>query len=254
MATHSSILAWEIPWTEELGGLQSMGSKRVGPNLVTKQLQQYSLDDYPTGSSCIALGVNIGFLAVGAVINNAAVNICTLFFDGQMLTFLLGCTQKNWRIPGYGQGFWLTLPDQFPMTAVTNCHKPSGLTQRNCVLSLLGKRSNSQGVGRPVFPLECLGENLFHASSSFWWFAAAGGFQHPQVCGCVTAISASVVTLPPVLSVLISLCLSFIRLHVIAFRAHENNPEYQNSLISKSLITSTKSFLPRKITFTGSRD
>ena len=27
MATHSSILAWEIPWTEEPGGLQSMGSK-----------------------------------------------------------------------------------------------------------------------------------------------------------------------------------------------------------------------------------
>jgi len=26
MAPHSSILAWEIPWTEELGGLQSMGS------------------------------------------------------------------------------------------------------------------------------------------------------------------------------------------------------------------------------------
>jgi len=29
MATHSSILAWEIPWTEELGGLQSMGSQIV---------------------------------------------------------------------------------------------------------------------------------------------------------------------------------------------------------------------------------
>ena len=29
MATHSSILAWRIPWTEELGGLQSMGSQRV---------------------------------------------------------------------------------------------------------------------------------------------------------------------------------------------------------------------------------
>ena len=27
MATHSSILAWEIPWTEELGGLQSVGSQ-----------------------------------------------------------------------------------------------------------------------------------------------------------------------------------------------------------------------------------
>ena len=30
MATHSSTLAWKIPWTEELGGLQSMGSLRVG--------------------------------------------------------------------------------------------------------------------------------------------------------------------------------------------------------------------------------
>ena len=30
MATHSSILAWRIPWTEEPGGLQSMGLLRVG--------------------------------------------------------------------------------------------------------------------------------------------------------------------------------------------------------------------------------
>jgi len=32
MATHSSILAWEIPWTEEPGGLQFMGSQRVRHN------------------------------------------------------------------------------------------------------------------------------------------------------------------------------------------------------------------------------
>jgi len=32
MATRSSILAWRIPWTEEPGGLQSMGSQRVGHN------------------------------------------------------------------------------------------------------------------------------------------------------------------------------------------------------------------------------
>ena len=30
MGTHSSILAWRIPWTEEPGGLQSMGSQRAG--------------------------------------------------------------------------------------------------------------------------------------------------------------------------------------------------------------------------------
>ena len=35
MATHSSILAWEIPWTEEPGGLQSMGSQRVGHDSMT---------------------------------------------------------------------------------------------------------------------------------------------------------------------------------------------------------------------------
>ena len=33
MATHSSILSWRITWTEESGGLQSMGSQRVGHDL-----------------------------------------------------------------------------------------------------------------------------------------------------------------------------------------------------------------------------
>ena len=36
MATPSSILAWKIPWTEEPGGLQSMGSQRIRHNLVTE--------------------------------------------------------------------------------------------------------------------------------------------------------------------------------------------------------------------------
>ena len=40
MATHSSTLAWEMPQTEEPGGLQSMGSQRVGHELVTKEQQQ----------------------------------------------------------------------------------------------------------------------------------------------------------------------------------------------------------------------
>ena len=37
MATCSSILAWEIPWAEESGGLQSMGSQIIRHNLATKQ-------------------------------------------------------------------------------------------------------------------------------------------------------------------------------------------------------------------------
>ena len=39
MAIHSRILAWEIPWTEESGGLQSMGLQRVRHNLATEQQQ-----------------------------------------------------------------------------------------------------------------------------------------------------------------------------------------------------------------------
>ena len=39
MATHSNILAWEIPWTKEPGRLHLQGCKRVGHNLATKQQQ-----------------------------------------------------------------------------------------------------------------------------------------------------------------------------------------------------------------------
>ena len=39
MAIHSSILAWEIPWTEDSGGLQSSGLQRVGYDLATDQQQ-----------------------------------------------------------------------------------------------------------------------------------------------------------------------------------------------------------------------
>ena len=37
MATHSSILAWEIPWTEEPGGLQSMGSQELDTTVTEQQ-------------------------------------------------------------------------------------------------------------------------------------------------------------------------------------------------------------------------
>ena len=39
MVTHSSILAWRVPWTEEPGRLQSMGSQRVGLNWATERTQ-----------------------------------------------------------------------------------------------------------------------------------------------------------------------------------------------------------------------
>ena len=47
MATHSSILAWEIPWTEELSGLQSMGSQRVGHDRAHTQAPIFLCPDTP---------------------------------------------------------------------------------------------------------------------------------------------------------------------------------------------------------------
>ena len=57
MATHSSILAWEIPWTEEPGGLQSMGSKRVGYDLVSKQQQHIHVPIYIYMYMCVYIYV-----------------------------------------------------------------------------------------------------------------------------------------------------------------------------------------------------
>ena len=43
MATHSSFLAWRIPWTEEPGRLQSMGLQRVGHDWVTEHEHRDSI-------------------------------------------------------------------------------------------------------------------------------------------------------------------------------------------------------------------
>ena len=54
MATPSSILAWEIPWTEEPGGLQSMGSQA---SETTEQLSNNnSFSDYGGMNSCLIFG------------------------------------------------------------------------------------------------------------------------------------------------------------------------------------------------------
>ena len=42
MAAHPSILAWEIPWTEETSGQQSVGLQRVGHNLAAEQVSGFS--------------------------------------------------------------------------------------------------------------------------------------------------------------------------------------------------------------------
>ena len=54
MATHSSILAWEITWTEEPGGLQSMGLQRIGHDLATEQKQSLDGETGPCHKAALA--------------------------------------------------------------------------------------------------------------------------------------------------------------------------------------------------------
>ena len=54
-APHSSIPAWETPWTEEFGGLQSMGSQRVGHDSATKQQQIEGVQVYSRGRETMSL-------------------------------------------------------------------------------------------------------------------------------------------------------------------------------------------------------
>ena len=55
MATHSSTLAWRIPWTEEPGGLQSMGSQRVRHDLVTGAATTGTEDGHTGNSNRVQL-------------------------------------------------------------------------------------------------------------------------------------------------------------------------------------------------------
>ena len=54
MATHSSFLAWRIPWTEEPGGLQSMGSPSVvepKPDKSSYTVEQIEIEKYKNGQA-----------------------------------------------------------------------------------------------------------------------------------------------------------------------------------------------------------
>ena len=81
MAIHSSIIAWKVPWIEEPGGLQSMGSQRVGHDLATKPLPPSYLFVI-----CPAVIGHLGYFFVLAIVNSA-INIedIGLFFKYDFL-------------------------------------------------------------------------------------------------------------------------------------------------------------------------
>ena len=71
MATHFSILTWEIPWTDESGGLQSKKSQRFRYNLAIKQ-QQHPCDGWNTKDKCALPSGNLLFFKVCSSFTNLA--------------------------------------------------------------------------------------------------------------------------------------------------------------------------------------
>ena len=75
MATQSSILAWEILWKEEPGGLQSMGLERVGHNWLTKQqIPVWCRNFIPINLYLLLFCAILGFPG-GSVVKNPSANV-----------------------------------------------------------------------------------------------------------------------------------------------------------------------------------
>ena len=127
MATHSSTLAWKPPWTEEPGGLQSMGLQRVRHNWVTKEQQQiYNSCLEVIGKSCEVtnrpiwkgctqlidvLLIYLSFFFLNLLLASLGLHWCSgysLFAVTRLLTASCGA-----QVPGCGlssRGAWALLP------------------------------------------------------------------------------------------------------------------------------------------------
>ena len=76
MATHSSVFAQKIPWTEEPSGLQSMGPQRVGRDLTTKQQQQCYYSHVHHGGNKSSETLKSFFAAAQLVGDRAGIQVC----------------------------------------------------------------------------------------------------------------------------------------------------------------------------------
>ena len=107
MTTYASILDWEIPWTEEPSGLQSMGSQRVGHNCVTKHSTVFKDTLQKTRISHLFKSLHAFLIFVSSGIY-ATKNI--LFLSSAIpLGFLTGVTWLSCTMPQPRGQFCLTI-------------------------------------------------------------------------------------------------------------------------------------------------
>ena len=100
MATHSSILAWKIPWMEEPGRLQSMGWQRVGHNWAT------SLYIYTNYKGCVKQGTTLPQNIYPPITSENPQN-CS---HGKFKTSLTALSDHTFPNPIHSNFHWLTRP------------------------------------------------------------------------------------------------------------------------------------------------
>ena len=144
MATHPSILAWEIPGTEEPGGLQSMGHRGVGYNSATKQQRVVPLRMFVCRLLSVHL-VKLGFPGGSDGKESAAMQetqVQSLGWEGEGDGNPLQCScLEN---PGDRGAWWAAVPG---VAGSANAHThPSGVIEFNLLRNRLpqGRRASSQ--------------------------------------------------------------------------------------------------------------
>ena len=113
MAIHSSILAWEIQWTEEPGGLQSIGLHRVGHNWATKTQHTYSL------CSRSKKGVQFSFLFLIALLAKQMLHFSPFsdiyIWISKELMLGKNCVLTHWSMPFFkGKILYLCTTEYHP--------------------------------------------------------------------------------------------------------------------------------------------
>ena len=155
MATHSSILAWKIPWMEESGGLQSMGSQRVGHDWVTSpHALQTGAGGRPQGGGTVLLlplkPSSLHFLTTGinfpaALAPPAESHLSSIYFitppETQAMSFHISnvsqystlqlCCSCSWGLAGHQDKLFSGWP---------GIRSPVGTRLQCCVRSFLSKR------------------------------------------------------------------------------------------------------------------
>ena len=99
MATCSNILAWKIPWTQEPGGLQSMGSQRVGQDWVTEHahIGEYCKDYLSNMSSIFSITVTHGSRRVTGILSETL--SCLEMLHTQTPPHIGNCTELETFFP-----------------------------------------------------------------------------------------------------------------------------------------------------------